>query len=141
MRTVWGYVVSAVLGVIVCLSTEASSQSKRSMKFLNQTDEALSLTLEASCLPTYGATATHLVQPGRGVLLAYDPTVANCVLLVPDKKNLGVQTSLFVLEPKSQQPDLTDSEPTCRVAIVKTHDRHHTYDLSSTCIRVLAKGH
>lgn len=126
---------------LAATSLEAGLNAKQYLKFRNQSNDVLSLSLEESCLPTYGAAKQRVIKPGASVLVEYDPAVANCVLIVPEKKELGVQTSLFVLEPVDTQyrPDVVAG--TCRIEISKTDSNHRTYGLESACVRVVATGH
>ncbi len=120
---------------------EAGLSPKQYLKFRNQSNDVLSLSLEEACLPTYGAAKQRLIKPDTSILVEYDSSIANCVLIVPEKKELGVQTSLFVLEPTDTQYRSEATSGTCRIEISKIDSNHKTYGLESACVRVVATGH
>lgn len=106
------------------------------LQFVNTTDDDISLTIEESCLPVLDQTHTHLIGRGSSLVVEYDATVANCLLLLPSEKGLGVQSSLFVVDSLSKQYDLKARLDTCPITISGLDDRRHLYQLSSSCVSI-----
>ena len=129
------------LACSAAVSVCAESKPSQYLRFYNLSGDVVNLSLEEAGLPTYGAAKQRTIKPNGNALVKYDPAVANCVLIVPEKKELGVQTSLFVIEPTDTQFRPDPVVANCSVEIRKTDEKHRTYGLNSTCVRVAATGH
>ena len=114
--------------------------SKRYLKFFNDSEDAISLIVEESCLPSYDASDSYSLEPHSKKVIEYDMTVANCIMIVPVKLGLGVRTSLFILESLDRRYDLDSSLSSfCPITIKKTDEQHRVYDLKTDCMRVISK--
>lgn len=137
MVVLFGFVMVSSFGYA---SDDDASYSKRYLKFFNDSEDAINLTLEEACLPSYDASDSYEVQPYSWKVIEYDMTVANCIMLVPIKLGLGSRTSLFILEPLDRRYDLGSPLPSfCPITITKIDEQHCVYDLKTDCMRVFSK--
>ena len=114
--------------------------SKRYLKFFNDSEDAINLIVEESCLPSYDASDSYHLKPYSQKVIEYDMTVAHCIMIVPVKLGLGVRTSLFILESLDRRYDLDPPLSSfCPITIKKIDEQSRVYDLKTACMRVISK--
>ena len=122
---------------VLCVAGDFDLVFKQTfLQFVNTTDDDISLTIEESCLPVLDHMHTHQIGRRSRLVVEYDATVANCLLLVPSEQSLGVQSSLFVVDSLSKNQDLKSRLDTCPITISGLDGRRHLYQLSSNCATI-----
>ena len=117
------------------LADDAVRKPSGSLVFQNQTMDDIAVSIEEACLPTVKPTNIHRLRAHGQVSVVHDVRVASCVLLVPEEKELGVQTSVFVIEPL-KDGNVLGAKDRCQVKVHSADVARRTYRLTSNCIDI-----
>lgn len=118
------------------LFASVSPAEKITLIFQNRTADDISVSIEEACLPVLDPQKTYRLPADGRVAIRYDPTIASCVVLVPVEKELGVQASLFTIEPKKPADSSSQLPRECPIKVFSADATRRTYRLSSTCVEI-----
>lgn len=118
------------------LCAAPASAEKTALIFQNRTADDISISIEEACLPVLDPEKTHRLPANGRVAVRYDSTISSCVVLVPVEKELGVQASLFTIEPKNSSDASSQPPRECPIKVFSADATRRTYRISSTCVAI-----
>ena len=115
---------------------ETTQSPRGALIFQNRKADDISVSIEEACLPVLNPEKTHRLAGHGQKAIPYDLSAAGCIVLVTVEKELGVQTSLFRIEPLPQGGVETTANQSCKILVHSADTARRTYRLKSSCISI-----